>query len=344
MKTLFRIFAACLALAPLVAVGQAASSSSSSSSGKVCHGKEFNPYSDPDWNDMFPITIMGVNMGGNSDPPEMYVPPVCVCPGIFGIPSPGVGVSYWQPMYLSEVQKIAGCSSSLGGKMLFHGYSRLNSNEDFWDSGKETSGATSMQLHWYEYPLFSMLDMFKGVACRSGNGYNLAYVSEVDPTWQSDTWGAIYSPEAGLFANLIAQSACAVDSVASDVAFPIDALFWCAGTWGGVYPLTGIANESISTFQVNNLVMAKFLARQARLGLAWQTIGPSAICGAHANPIWIKSEYRVDQVGPISRHGFPLVIGAAPVKQMPFMITNLPGKDYTTNLIWQGQECCIRTY
>jgi len=343
MKTLIALVASAIALFSAQVFAQATAPTAAASKA-ACRGKMFNPMGDPDWNDAFPITIMGAPMGGNANPPLMYVPPVCVCPGIFGIPSYGVGVSYWQPMYLGEVQKIAGCSSSLGGKMLFNGYSGENSNEAYFDEGQTSGGHTLMQFHWYEYPLFSELDMFKSMACRSSTGYNLAYSSEVDPTWQNDLWAGIYSPEAGLFANLVAQMACGVDSIASNVAFPVDALFWCAGTWGGVYPMSGNSNQSVGAFYVNNLVMAKFLARQARLGLAWQTIGPDAICAAHPNPIWIKSEYRVDQVGPIPRYGAPLVIGAAPIKQAPYMITNSPGLDYTVNLIWQGQECCIRSY
>jgi conjugal transfer pilus assembly protein TraU len=325
----------------------AATSASSVTSGttvNACHGQVFNPVSDPDWNNIFPITIMGASGGPNADPPLMYYAPWCVCPGIFGIPSPGVTVTYWQPMYIAEIQKIAGCASSLGGTQLLSGYDGLNSEQGFFGSAKEATQSTRMQLHWYEYPIFSLLDMLRGLACRSGDGFNLAYMSEVDPTWQDDVWAGIYNPEAGLFANLIAQTACIVDSVAADIDFPLDPLFWCSGTWGGVYPMAGTANQAIDTFQLNNLVMAKFLARQARLGLAWQTIGPDTICGAHVNPIWVKSQYRVNQVYPIARHGAPLVIGAQPIKQLPPMVTNTPGLDDTVNLIWEGQECCIRTY
>jgi conjugal transfer pilus assembly protein TraU len=325
----------------------AASSASSVDTGtsvNACHGQTFNPASDPDWNDIFPITIMGASGGPNSDPPLMDYSPICVCPGIFGIPSPGITVTYWQPMYIAEIQKIAGCSSSLGGRQLLSGYDGLNSEQGFFGSAKEATQSTRMQFHWYEYPVFSLIDMLRGLLCRSGDGFNLAYVSEIDATVQDDVWAGIYDPEAGLFATLVAQAACTVDSVAADVDFPLDPLFWCSGTWGSIYPLGVTANQAIDTFQLNHLVMAKFLARQARLGLAWQTIGPDTICGAHPNPIWIKSEYRVNQVYPFGRRGAPLVIGAQPIKQQPFMITNQPGLDDTVNLIWQGQECCIRSY
>jgi len=314
---------------------------------EVCHGKLFNPISDTNWNDFFPLTIMGVQIGPNGDPPAMYVPPICECPGAFGIPSLGIGVTYWQPTYIAEVERNAGCAPSLGGTQLFSGYSLEDSEQAYIGSdqgAKGTSGSTRMQIHWYKYPLFSFFSAFKDLGCRSAGGFALAYVTEIDPTWQNDLWAGLYSPEAGLFGNMAANTACIADALAANVAYPIDALFWCAGSWGNVYPLSGNANQSITPFQVDNLELAKFIARLAREGLAWQTIGPSAICEAHPNPIWIKSQYRVDEVYPVVTRGAPLVIGALPFKQIPGLITNTPVNTSMVDLIWQGQDCCVRSY
>ena len=313
----------------------------------VCHGKLFNPITDTNWNDFFPLTIMGMQMGPNGNPPEMYVPPICVCPGAFGIPSPGIGVSYWQPTYIAEVERNAGCAPSLGGSMLFSGYSLENSEQAYTGSDggtSESSQSTRMQIHWYKYPLFSFFSAFNDLGCRSSGGFALAYATEIDPTWQNDLWAGLYSPEAGLFANLPANTACIADAIAANVAYPIDALFWCAGSWGNVYPFSGNSNESQTPFQVDNLELAKFIARLAREGLAWQTIGPSTICGAHVNPIWIKSQYRVDEVYPVITRGSPLVVGALPFKQVPGLITNTPVNTSMVDLIWQGRECCVRSY
>lgn len=314
----------------------------------VCHGKLFNPISDTNWNDFFPLTIMGMQMGPNGNPPEMYVPPICVCPGAFGIPSPGIGISYWQPTYIAEVERNAGCAASLGGGVsLFSGYSLENSEQAYTGSDggtSESSQSTRMQIHWYKYPMFSFFSAFNDLGCRSSGGFALAYATEIDPTWQNDLWAGLYSPEAGLFANLPANTACIADAIAANVAYPIDALFWCAGSWGNVYPFSGNSNESQTPFQVDNLELAKFIARLAREGLAWQTIGPSTICGAHVNPIWIKSQYRVDEVYPVITRGSPLVVGALPFKQVPGLITNTPVNTSMVDLIWQGRECCVRSY
>ena len=308
----------------------------------ACHGFVFNPVVGVDWDDVFPIAVAGVPLGPWWDPPLMFEPPICVCPGPFGFPVFGVGLTYWQPLYIAEIQKIAGCSSSLGGIMLFPGYLGEDGEEAFYAGNTNSPHSSRMQLHWYQYPLFSILDMFSSLGCQNGSGFNMLYASEVDPTWQNDLWAGIFSPESALFSSLPAQMACIVDSIGATAGFPVDPLFWCAGTWGGIYPMSGTAAKATSQFQINNLVMAKFIARQARLGLQWQTIGPLAICGSVPNPVWLKSQFRVDQVYPIPRFGMPLTIGAPPLFQAPVMFTNPPGLDSTVNLIFEGQQCCMR--
>jgi conjugal transfer pilus assembly protein TraU len=168
-------------------------------------------------------------------------------------------------------------------------------------------------------------------------------MTEIDPTWQDDAWGVVFSPEAALFANPIAQAACAVDATAATAGYPLDPLFWCAGGWGSTYPLTGNASQNNGPFTMNNLVQAKFIARQHREGLMFQTIGPSALCVSHPNPVWIKGQYRVDQVGPVPRYGVPVPIGSPGYLQAP-PVANLPGMEHTDNLIWQGMQCCMRAY
>ena len=49
----------------------------------------------------------------------------------------------------------------------------------------------------------------------------------------------IINPEALLFGNPIAQTACVADSVAATVSQPIDPLFWCMGSWVRLSPVGG---------------------------------------------------------------------------------------------------------
>lgn len=343
MKALPTALGALAVLASLLGSPASAATAAAAASGAACMGTIYNPITDTDWNNLYPIVIMGAPMGPPyAQSPLHFMPPICVCPGPFGIPSYGIGITYWQPLYVSEISRTAGCLSTLGGINVLPGFSSLSSEQSA-PRNKVGDSVNRMQVHWYEYPVFALLDLFTSMTCMSLPEFSLAWMSEIDPTWQNDQWGIVFSPEAALFANPIAQAACSVDAVASSAGFTMDPLFWCAGTWGSVYPLTGNASENNSPFTMNNLIQAKFLARQHRIGTLWQTIGPSASCFPHPNPIWIKGQYRVDQVGPIPRYGMPVPIGSAALQQFP-PVSNPPGFENTNNLIWQGQQCCLRAY
>lgn len=310
-----------------------------------CTGEFFNPITDTDWNYFFPITIAGaqITSGSNTSPPLMLaMPPVCTCPTIFGFPFVGVGITYWQPVYIAEIERRPGCLSSLGGLNMLDSYSMLHSEQTTSDGLNHGASANRMQIHWYEYPLFSMLDIVQSLGCVGAGGFNLAYMTEVDPMWQDDTWGAIFAPEASLFSSPVASAACAVDATASSFYHPLDALFWCAGSWGNIYPLSGNSSHSGDPFTMNNQILAKFIARNHRMGLSMQTIGPSAICMPHPNPVWVKSQYRYNQVAPINRRGRAVGTGSqGRMLQYP-PVTNPPTQEHTVNLIWQGQQCCAK--
>ena len=342
-----KLIACLLALAATLTVGDASAQSTAVASGASCQGEVWDPLT-IDTNDMFPITVFGVQTGPYSDPPEMYEPPVCECPGIFGIPSIGIGSTFWQPTNIVEIERTAGCMESLGGVNFLStssaaGFSALNS-EQVNNNGQEGASTNRMQIHLYAYPVFKVLNLFSSMACLgSSTGFDVAWMTEVDAAWQSDELAALLAPEAALFANPIAQAACAVDSVAAGVAFPIDALFWCEGGWGSVYPMSGNSQHGNSPFQMNNSLMGKFLARQARIGLEWATIGPTAMCYSTPTPIWIKDQYRVEQIMPIPRYGPPEYIGGSEFTQLPVQ-ANYPTRESTVNLLWQGTECCSRAY
>lgn len=311
----------------------------------ICTGQFFNPFSDADWNNFFPITIAGMQItsGSNTTAPLMQMmPPVCVCPTIFGIPFIGIGLTWWQPEYIAEIERRPGCLSSLGGIKVLHGYDMLHSEQSMSDGADTGKDANRMQIHWYQYPAATMLEMLTALTCKNVNGFNLAYITEVDPLWQDDTWSAIFAPESALFANPIAAASCAVDAIAAEFGYPLDPMFWCAGNWGTVYPLSGNSAFGGTPFQVNNIIQAKFIARSHRIGLMNQTIGPTAVCFAHPNPIWVKSQYRFNQVAPIPRYGRAVTAGSSgTLFQFP-PVTNLPTQEHTVNLIWQGQQCCAK--
>lgn len=315
----------------------------------TCVGKMFNPITDTDWNNTFPITVMGMRMTSGinvrSSPLMEAMPPICICPTyLFGIPFFGIGVTYWMPLYIAEVERRPGCLSSLGSVQTLGAYAALQSEQTARTSASENADKSTnrMQIHWYEYPVMGLISYFKDIVCRENAGINLAWLTEMDPFWQDDLWGAVTAPENALFATPPAQFACAIDAVASAFDYPLDPLFWCAGYWGPAEPFTGNSSITGDNFQFNHQILAKWIARSHRLFLMNQTTGPSAICFSHPNPIWIKSQYRYNQVGPFPRKGKAITTGGRGVLFTFPPITNVPTQEHSVDLIWQGQQCCVR--
>ena len=187
------------------------------------------------------------------------------------------------------------------------------------------------------------LDLLESsAAVYEANGdYALAYITELDPTWQNDAWGAIYSPETTIFANKLAQASCALDAVAASAQHPLDAMFWCAGSWGGIYPLTGNANASVGRIQSAELEGAKLIARLSRIGMLWDSVGPWAMCSPVPMPIWIKSEFSIDPVYPIISRGNGMAIGAAPISWLYSPVQSYPAYENINQVIFQEQQCCL---
>lgn len=320
----------------------------SGSANAACSGRFFNPITDPNWDYAFPISVAGIGIGGSlgGNPPLMRMSPICVCPGFFGIPAVGIGVTYWNPKYIAEVERSPMCLSSLGGVKLGTTYDMQHSEQQPTASintrDNSKGNVTRMQVHWYQYPLYFMMNMFSEF-CGNSSGFNLAWMTEIDPTHQNDVWGAVFAPEAGLFTGLLANSACAADSIAAATAWPLDSLFWCVGAWGPGYPMTGNAPVSNSAMSVNGLVLSRFLEKQFRVGAMLATIGPGAKCKSHYSPVWLKTQLAINQVYPrrinaISSKVFP---GKTEFTWGVFPPAHAPTKESGYYLMWNGQQCCL---
>lgn len=306
----------------------------------LCHGRFLNPITDINWNLVFPITIAGMKMTVSNDSPESpltYLSPMCICPSrVFGIPMPGIEVTYHEPLYIEEIVKNPGCFSSIGDVKLLDGY-----NEEQTDLKEDESSTSRWQIHWYKYPVFAILKLFQDFACAQSDDYAIAYITEIDPTWQNDAWGAIFSPESAVFANSLAQASCALDAVAATVKKPLDSMFWCAGSWGSVYPFTGNANASTDRIQSAELEGAKLIARLSRIGMLWNSVGEWAVCTPQPMPIWVKSQFTVDPVYPVISDGQGMAIGAAPPVYLYTPPQTYPIYENINQVIFQEQQCCI---
>ncbi|MEB2373464.1 TraU family protein, partial [Klebsiella pneumoniae] len=102
---------------------------------------------------------------------------------------------------------------------------------------------------------------------------DIAYLSEIDPTWVDSSLTTILNPEAILFANPIAQGACAADALASAFHMPLDVLFWCGGSHGSLYPFNGQVSNESSPLQSSVLVSERMAFKLHRQGQIMESIG-----------------------------------------------------------------------
>lgn len=304
----------------------------------LCNGHFVHPVKDVCWSCLFPISIGGATIySGNYPDTPRPKSPICACRK--PIPRIGISVGFWEPMALVDVTRQPFCMTNLGGISLKVGnYYGKGKVDMFSDQNKSFYHA-----HWYRFPLLAWLKLLTDGVCGQSGDFDLAYMSELDPTWHDDELNIIMNPEAALFGNPITQTACAADSIAATAYRPIDSLFWCLGAQGSTYPLAGTVQEHVGGVQASTLLAERLDYKLHRLGMIWETVnaGGFNLCTMVPAPVLPKSRYRYQMVHPVPTshpkgcHPFgrsTAIWGAAheyPVK----------GEDFGY-LIWRKRDCC----
>ena len=136
----------------------------------------------------------------------------------------------WEPARLLDVSRAPWCFPNLGGMTVDPGLPAGRGRTG--SSGGDGASGSTWHAHYYVYPLLSWIGALLDLGCLEGGGLDIAWVSELDPTWRDDELSFLLNPEAALFADLPAQAACAADCAAASAGLPLDPLFWCAGLPG----------------------------------------------------------------------------------------------------------------
>lgn len=191
-----------------------------------CNAKFLNPLTEICWDCIFPISVGGLSIGGSRPDTDNQWFPLCLCwAGILS--RIGLSIGLWEPARLVDVANEPGCFVNLGFDMDFDLLAAGTSTATA-ANGAETGN--SYQAHYYYYPLISWLGTIVDGLCLETTAFDVAYISEVDPLWNDIELNNLSNPEAILFANPIAQSACAAECVkASSGQLSMDTLFWCNG-------------------------------------------------------------------------------------------------------------------
>ncbi len=311
----------------------------------ICGGKGMNPMSDVCWECIFPIKIAGMSIGagmteGLPDSPDAASYPICICP----FPPPvyyrtGISISFWEPARLAETVKDPFCFPSIGqsvsGSPVSTAELRGTTDES---GGNQDSINTFAQVHYMIFPVWSIMGLLTDLVCvQHGGGFDVAYMTEHDALWNDDELAFSIAPEALLFANPVAQFSCMADSVSANIGLPLSELFWCIGTHGSVYPLSGAINQS-NYIQSQAAIASRMIYKLAREGLLWDT--GVYYCSAVLTPIWVKTHYRLQLAKPVRGFGC-MPIGRtgllwASAKNPPF----IPGGDNFLFVIFRKKVCC----
>ena len=266
--------------------------------GDRCTGHFVNPITDICWSCLFPISIGNATVvsGDSPDTPNPSMP-IQICPaGIFY--RLGLAIGYWEPFAMTDVTRTPYCLVNLGGYQLPIPYGHINGATEPPLSG--ASGAF-YQVHWYQYPVVFWLNLMTSAGCVQSGDYDIGYLSEIDPMWDDDELSFVINPESALFSTAAAHLSCLSDALAVAKGTAMDTLFWCMGSQGASYPLTGHISGEYSVLQNSALLSERMDYKLHREGLIKDSVGENYnVCFQYYRPILPKSRYRYELVNPIA--------------------------------------------
>jgi conjugal transfer pilus assembly protein TraU len=300
---------------------------------KRCTGKFVNPMNIC-WKCLFPLSIGNQPVVKNKDLKDTKNPasPIGTCGSRVGL-----NIGYWEPMALVDVTDMPYCLVNLGGHKLNLGKRRAQGGTRVAGTGLSSA---FYNVHWYKYPVITWLNLLTSGGCYQGGDFDVAYMTELDPLWNDSEMNMVINPEAVLFSNPVANTSCLADSISSGVnKWPLDYLFWCAGSQGSMYPLNGHVSAPTSPVQ-SSLLLAERMAYKMHRELLLTDSTPvnGNVCSSNYFPILPKSRYRYEMVNQVvdGKHCYPF--GYSSTRWEAGKIKpNMP--EQYGYLIWRKRNC-----
>ena len=296
------------------------------------------------WTAIFPIRIGALMIGGTRrGAPDLMASPFCMCPGRLGIPSPGMVVSMWSPDNMIETVKTPYCSPALGGLSLASAGQVAGAIRNFggYQNMTDPTGTDNSfrNMHEFWFPTGVIMNRFVDAACTQFRyDLDIAYLSELDPTFTNDQLANLTTPEAALFASPPAVMACVADAVAATAYKPLEALPHCVGSWGQLFPYTGNTVNANSAPRDASLTAARGLAMLHRRGLMPLTHTDAAVCAEFP---W--QQYKMATYYPIPERSGTHWLGASTLRWGEWRNIPAVGEDFLfTTFSWK--DCCATYY
>lgn len=334
-------FKSALAVA-LAALCLALNSSSAKAEGMKLGCNSYSPlktmFSDVCWSGMFPMRIAGVTFmkGKSGVPSDATRKAICTCGGDLAkgkLPKIGFTVGFWAPSKIIDVTRKPYCLPSLGGiEIPIGGVDFINGGANLGRGQRDEAFA-----NWilYSAPLIYMLRLLDEGACPSDGllDFDVMHMSPLFPT-QNDVTGRytiFLNPEMVLLANATSFLAMPVDAVLATAGQPNNNLFWVAGAWGQIYPMTGFngMGRMVDPVRFTSLIATRSIAMLHRLGLMSETIGDHNLCERHTRFILRKDAFRWQMLAPSPEGGVASPASGASSSQVRLVNPPLRGQTCT---------------
>ena len=261
------------------------------------------------WSAMFPMYIGGKKVAGISkfSPEDKNERLGCTCgDDEFGLPIRGVTLGLSIPKYLIETTS-AYCFPMLGGLQmgkelgLVSRFKRADEDTDETDVDS-TSATVSYSWHLASFPITRMLELFSAPNCflDGYSTFDIMWIAETIPFFYDEEDAFLAAPESIAFANPLAQAAIIADCIASTGWETMDEIFFGAGCWGGMYPLSDNAGTMNDKVAAKSLIDVRALFLLSRIGVMTRTSGEDASCEDQPMPILKKSDFKFQRLWPNS--------------------------------------------
>jgi len=223
----------------------------------ICPNKFPDFISDICWSCMFPFKIFGtatVGLGAEDFRTAADESPVCLCSEQLKVGAP---VGFWEMSHMIDVHTTPGCLPTLGGMKLNLPWNKSQYGVITPDPRRKSAFRHSA---YYVSPMMYLLEVVLDDACSDRSPFDVGWTSEFDPTWDDDELALIKMPIAYAFSNLPGVMAAGVDAAAALTGFPRNEIFWQAGSWGPLYPITGNVKDHKSMDNTGHLLATRMLA------------------------------------------------------------------------------------
>ncbi|MEI7996374.1 MAG: TraU family protein [Methylococcaceae bacterium] len=329
----------------------------------ACYGKFVDFFTDICYDCAFPIKLMGLTIGTDEgedvktfDPATsggcLGIPGLCQCTSLVKGIQCGVPTSFWEPARQVDVTRTPFCMVSLGTMM------NVSIGADMYGANSPHNKKLGQHeyfrhTHFYINPVMGLLEIALDNNCLEPRGFDISYMSELDPTWADEEMARLLVPEAYLFGNIAATLACAADCVAASTGMSniSNSLFWCSGCQGELYPLSGTAKDISSDVQMSSLMTHRITAKLHRMLVTFSTQGVDAMCGIGKPEITMdKREYKYSMIYPMPQSS-PVALGGSTLMTccQPFGRTTVlwaPGRSIPTigedhaYMLFRKRDCC----